>query len=87
MNSDLTCVDEPDVSGSTQRCHKVEWAINNSWKETLGSDINLINPPVKDTITVPPGGYVVIRFKADNPGKICFIAMIAMLVSDEKHYL
>ncbi|CAH0553403.1 unnamed protein product, partial [Brassicogethes aeneus] len=29
---------------------------------------NLLTPPVKDTITVPDGGYTIIRFKADNPG-------------------
>lgn len=26
-------------------------------------------PPVKDTIAVPNNGYVVLRFRADNPGK------------------
>ena len=25
--------------------------------------------PHKDSITVPDGGYVVLRFRADNPGK------------------
>lgn len=29
---------------------------------------NLKNAPLKDTITVPDGGYTAIRFKADNPG-------------------
>ncbi|XP_013191002.1 uncharacterized protein LOC106135292 [Amyelois transitella] len=29
---------------------------------------NLKNPPIKDTVTVPDGGYTVLRFKADNPG-------------------
>lgn len=29
---------------------------------------NLKNAPMKDTVTVPDGGYTVIRFKADNPG-------------------
>lgn len=29
---------------------------------------NLKNAPLKDTVTVPDGGYTVIRFKADNPG-------------------
>lgn len=31
---------------------------------------NLVNPAVKDTVTVPDGGYTIIRFKADNPGKL-----------------
>ncbi|XP_017843672.2 uncharacterized protein LOC108600530 isoform X2 [Drosophila busckii] len=29
---------------------------------------NLINPPVKDTVTVPDGGYTIVRFEAYNPG-------------------
>ncbi|KAI8423722.1 hypothetical protein MSG28_012753 [Choristoneura fumiferana] len=29
---------------------------------------NLKNAPIKDTVTVPDGGYTVLRFKADNPG-------------------
>lgn len=29
---------------------------------------NLINPPLKDTVTIPAGGYTVIRFYAENPG-------------------
>lgn len=37
--------------------------------ETQGSiKRNLINPPVKDTVTVPDGGYTIVRFIADNPG-------------------
>ncbi|KAH8334541.1 hypothetical protein KR059_011251, partial [Drosophila kikkawai] len=29
---------------------------------------NLVNPPVKDTVTIPDGGYTIIRFEASNPG-------------------
>lgn len=29
---------------------------------------NLKNPPLKDTVTVPDGGYTVVRFVANNPG-------------------
>ncbi|XP_030377482.1 iron multicopper oxidase fer1 [Scaptodrosophila lebanonensis] len=29
---------------------------------------NLVHPPVKDTVTVPDGGYTIIRFEAYNPG-------------------
>ncbi|XP_068243053.1 uncharacterized protein [Palaemon carinicauda] len=29
---------------------------------------NYKNPPLKDTVTVPDGGYTIVRFKADNPG-------------------
>jgi L-ascorbate oxidase len=33
---------------------------------------NFDNPPVKDTVTVPVGGYTIIRFVADNPGTWMF---------------
>ncbi|XP_076258209.1 uncharacterized protein LOC143195157 [Rhynchophorus ferrugineus] len=29
---------------------------------------NLLNPPIKDTVTVPDGGYTIVRFHATNPG-------------------
>ncbi|KAI3433825.1 hypothetical protein D9Q98_003629 [Chlorella vulgaris] len=32
------------------------------------SSLNTVNPPWRDTATLPQGGWVVIRFKADNPG-------------------
>ena len=31
---------------------------------------NFENPPVMDTVTVPDGGYVVLRFRANNPGEV-----------------
>jgi L-ascorbate oxidase len=29
---------------------------------------NFDRPPIKDTVTIPAGGYTIIRFIADNPG-------------------
>ncbi|XP_071438592.1 uncharacterized protein [Hetaerina americana] len=29
---------------------------------------NLVDPIVKDTVSIPNGGYAILRFKADNPG-------------------
>ena len=29
---------------------------------------NLINPPMKDTVSVPDAGFTLIRFLANNPG-------------------
>lgn len=29
---------------------------------------NLVRPPVKDTVTIPDGGYTIVRFEAYNPG-------------------
>lgn len=31
---------------------------------------NLDHAPLKDTVTVPDGGYTIVRFYADNPGTI-----------------
>lgn len=32
---------------------------------------NLTNPPTKDTVTVPDGGYTILRVHASNPGECC----------------
>ncbi|CAG8468157.1 7223_t:CDS:2, partial [Racocetra persica] len=32
------------------------------------STYNLVNPPYRDTVTIPPTGWLAIRFVADNPG-------------------
>merc|ERR1712071_586613 len=29
---------------------------------------NLVNAPIKDTVSVPDGGYTIVRFRATNPG-------------------
>ena len=38
------------------------------WREGHATDLNFNNPPIKDTVFVPSRGYVVVRFKTDNPG-------------------
>ena len=44
------------------------------WKDpswSLGNISGMIDngAPLKDTVMVPVGGYVVLRLKADNPGR------------------
>ncbi|XP_052683930.1 uncharacterized protein LOC128164215 isoform X2 [Crassostrea angulata] len=57
-NSDIRCLNDD--------CTEATWA-NPRWSyKDLG--LNLWNPPVKDTVNVPWGGYVVVRIVADNPG-------------------
>ncbi|MCL7035815.1 hypothetical protein MKW94_007128 [Papaver nudicaule] len=34
------------------------------------SKFNLVDPPLRNTVGVPVGGWAVIRFVADNPGKL-----------------
>ena len=49
------------------RCTHPKWA-NPSWTGSQVPGVNLVNPPMKDTIAIPRGAYAVIRFKSDNPG-------------------
>ena len=46
------------------------WDYYNPWngKPPRGGPFNLVNPMRRDTVYVPPWGYVVIRFLADNEG-------------------
>ncbi|CAH1790455.1 unnamed protein product [Owenia fusiformis] len=63
-NTEVNCLGDEDLNF----CNDATWR-NTSW---INSDnipgLNLVNPPRKDTIIVPTGGYVVVRIKANNPG-------------------
>ncbi|XP_070535317.1 uncharacterized protein [Ptychodera flava] len=59
-NQDIDC-------GEDERCNSGGWR-NTSWGGDNIPGLNLVNPPMKDTVIVPVGGYVVIRYVADNPG-------------------
>ncbi|XP_063411957.1 uncharacterized protein LOC134694824 isoform X2 [Mytilus trossulus] len=60
-NIDIICPDSKNF------CSDAKWR-NENWTEGRHPDLNWNNPPQKDTIIIPSGGYVIIRFKADNPG-------------------
>ncbi|KAK3990829.1 putative laccase precursor [Cladorrhinum sp. PSN332] len=57
---------------------------------------NFVNPPRRDTVTVPSGGYIAVAFKPDNPGVWlvhCHISWHAsaglalqMIIQDETRY-
>lgn len=57
----------PDIRCLNEQCTRATWA-DPSWINGDIPGLNLINPPLKDTINVPANGYVIIRFIADNPG-------------------
>ncbi|KAK9914680.1 hypothetical protein M0R45_038442 [Rubus argutus] len=46
----------------------VGWGLGNFDKDKDPLTYNLVDPPLKNTITVPVNGWTAIRFKADNPG-------------------
>lgn len=58
---DINCNDKKSF------CNEEKW-YDPFWNDGNYPTLNLDKPPQKDTIVVPSGGYVVIRFKADNPG-------------------
>jgi len=45
---------------------------------------NLVNAPIKDTVSVPDGGYTIIRFRATNPGKSLKNQHIQRISSDKQ---
>ncbi|XP_056000865.1 uncharacterized protein LOC130048300 [Ostrea edulis] len=57
----------PDIRCLNERCTEATWA-DPSWNAGYIPGVNLENPPLKDTISVPANGYVIIRLRADNPG-------------------
>ena len=59
-NTDITCENGPC---RPRKAAKAFWADDVTLPIQARRDA-----PYKDTIIVPTGGYVVLRFKADNPG-------------------
>ena len=52
----------PDIVCSSRLCKSPRW------NGQPPNDLNLENPPIKDTVVLPARGYVVIRFRSTNPG-------------------
>lgn len=64
--SDIKCSDT--LNNSVSECYNAKWA-NASWNDYKNiPDVNLENGVYKDTVTVPPGGYVIARIWATDPG-------------------
>ncbi|XP_052701188.1 uncharacterized protein LOC128178184 [Crassostrea angulata] len=65
----LTSTTDIECIGSKNYCNSARWS-NTNWTNADNSipGLQLNYPPEKDTIIIPTGGYVIIRFKADNPG-------------------
>ncbi|KAH3726237.1 uncharacterized protein LOC127852960 isoform X2 [Dreissena polymorpha] len=60
QNQDIICTDGREF------CSTMRWR-DSSWDNGNVTGMN-DDPPQKDTIVVPTGGYVVVRFISDNPG-------------------
>ena len=62
-NKDINCK-------NNESCVKATWS-DSGWlmgNVNQAQYTNLLNPPRKDTIFIPVGGYAVIRFRSDNIG-------------------
>ena len=70
----------PDIRCLNEQCSRATWS-DPSWINGNIPDLNLIDPPIKDTVNVPANGYVIIRFKADNPGNMFCIFWTQMTIS------
>jgi hypothetical protein len=60
-NADIPC------SESDQNCNNLTWT-NADWMRGRVAGMNTIDPSSRDTVVVPMGGYIVLRFRAVNPG-------------------
>ena len=60
--------DDVNCGGGLNFCNEGKWS-NTSWNNGNIPGLNLKNPPRKDTLIIPTGGYAVIRIRSDNPGK------------------
>ncbi|KAL3426474.1 multicopper oxidase [Phlyctema vagabunda] len=58
----------------------LEQASNKTW-DPYNMDLKLNNPPRRDVVLLPTDGYVVIAFKADNPGPWLIHCHIAFHIS------
>ena len=59
---------DPIVNNPTFSCDPESLKCSKTKRIGKLIDFNYINPPKRTTVLVPTGGYVVLRFKADNPG-------------------
>ncbi|KAL3853447.1 hypothetical protein ACJMK2_016983 [Sinanodonta woodiana] len=64
-NLDINC--RGNINREQSYCNNPTWSTT-KWRNGNVPDLELDRPPIKDTVVIPSGGYVVIRFLADNPG-------------------
>uniref|UniRef100_A0A914UHB2 Uncharacterized protein n=1 Tax=Plectus sambesii TaxID=2011161 RepID=A0A914UHB2_9BILA len=62
-NSDLPCA--PPFTES--KCNNLKWS-NSSWMNGRVAGMNTVDPSYRDSVVIPAGGYIVVRFRAVNPG-------------------
>lgn len=66
-NEEIRCISRRNYVNGSDYCTSSTWS-DPSWANGNAPGLNLVNPPLKDTVVIPRGGYVVIRIRANNPG-------------------
>lgn len=66
-NEEIRCISRRNYVNGGDYCTSSTWS-DLSWANGNAPGLNLVNPPLKDTVVIPRGGYVVIRIRANNPG-------------------
>jgi iron transport multicopper oxidase len=61
---------DPDLTSRRARCgHDLDELSNCKYIDSIDrAKLNFVNPPLKDTVILPPGTWLYYRFVADNPG-------------------
>ena len=68
-NPNITCHDNPRCTDPEWTNNDPEWTNNDPEWTNDGPEVSITERTIrKDTVIVPAGGYVVIRFLANNPG-------------------
>ncbi|KAK2158374.1 hypothetical protein NP493_1804g00021 [Ridgeia piscesae] len=65
-----------DIDCTNRLCTKPRW------RRGCEPALNLVDPPVRDVVIVPAGGYTVIRFRSTNPGFWIFHCHLEMHIME-----
>ena len=76
FNEDVACFGKDDIAGTCETFSTVKVQDSTNYIQRIGwrdeslqsNQVNNKSFPKKDTLAVPYGGYIVIRFVVDNPG-------------------
>lgn len=66
-NEEIRCTSRRNYVNGGDYCTSSTWS-DPSWANGNAPGLNLVNAPLKDTVVIPRGGYVVIKIRANNPG-------------------
>lgn len=70
VNKDIVCGGDDKYKDQTMvNCNSPQWVSPQRKAEVMREANFNRNPVMKDTLTIPVGGYAIVRIRTDNPGK------------------